>query len=259
MTDKQAEPQRPAPSFFEGPNGRLAYLARDGDGPTPVWLGGYASDMRGTKAEALDAWCAERGRAFLRFDYSGHGESAGAFEDGTIGAWAADAGAIVAGQTTGPLVLVGSSMGAWIAGLLARDAGLDLAGLLLLAPAPDFTEDLTRAGWTEEERARLERDGRIAFASPYDDTEMVYTRRLFEDGANHLLLRSPLRVSCPVRIVQGTADEAVPWQHAVRLAEHVEGPDTTCTLVPGADHRLSGDADLARMLRTLDRFMRAPS
>ncbi|MBB4658596.1 alpha/beta hydrolase [Parvularcula dongshanensis] len=245
MTDKQP------PAMLDGPNGRIATLRREGSGPTVVWLGGYASDMRGTKAETLDAWAARSGRAFFRFDYTGHGESEGAFEDGTIGRWLADARATLA-QVDGTLVLVGSSMGAWIAGLLAREDSSRLAGLLLLAPAPDFTQDLTRKGWSEEERARLERDGRIAFPSAYDDSEMVYTRALFEDGANHLLLHAPLEVRCPVRIIQGTKDDAVPWTHAVRYAEHMTAEDVTVTLVKDADHRLSSPPDLDRMIATLE-------
>lgn len=245
MTDKQNA------QYFEGPHGRLAYLKQAGTGPGIVWLGGYASDMRGTKAEAIGAWCAARGRAYLRFDYSGHGESDGAFEDHVVGSWVEDASAIIAGLTDGPQILVGSSMGAWVAGLLARDADLSLAGLLLLAPAPDFTADLSRQGWTDEERARLDRDGRIAFPSAYDDSEMVYTKALFDDGERNLLLRTPLSVPCPVRIIQGTEDTSVPWTHAVRYAEHIDGPDTTCTVVPGADHRLSTERDIARMLATL--------
>ena len=247
MTDKPTPP----PETFAGPNAPLAYLRQDGAGPTIVWLGGYASDMRGTKAEAISAWCAERDRAFLRFDYSGHGESDGAFEDGTISAWTADARAVIEAQTAGPLILVGSSMGAWIAGLLARDAGLDLAALLLLAPAPDFTQDLTRKGWSDEERARLERDGRIAFPSAYDDSEMVYTRALFEDGARNLLLHTELRIGCPVRILQGTADEAVPWTHAVRYAEHMTADDVAVTLIKDADHRLSAPPEIKRLLASL--------
>ena len=254
MSDKPDErpPARPMASRMEGPNGPLAYLRQDGEGPTVVWLGGYASDMRGSKAEALAAWAETRGQACLRLDYGGHGESGGAFEDGTIGSWTADARAVIEARTRGPLVLVGSSMGAWIAGLLARDAGLDLAGLLLLAPAPDFTEDLTRRDWTEAEHAALARDGRVAFPSAYDESEMVYTKRLFEDGAEHLLLRAPLRVGCPVRVIQGTRDEAVPWTHAVRYAEHMEADDVTVTLVKDADHRLSTPRDVRRMLATLD-------
>ena len=250
MTDKQAAPA-PA-STLPGPSAPLAYLRQEGEGPSIVWLGGYASDMRGTKAEAIATWAETRGQAFLRFDYAGHGESGGAFEDGTIGSWTADARAVIEAQARGPLVLVGSSMGAWIAGLLARDAGLDLAGLLLLAPAPDFTQDLTRRDWTEEEHAALERDGRIAFPSAYDDTEMVYTKRLFEDGADHLLLHDPLRIDCPVRILQGTNDDSVPWTHAVRYAEHMEADDVTVTLVRGADHRLSTPREVRRMLGLLD-------
>ena len=250
MDDKQTAAR------FDGPHGGLAYLRREGRGPGVVWLGGYASDMRGTKAEAIDAWCARHRRAFLRFDYSGHGESEGDFEDGTISRWTADARAIIAELTEGPQVLVGSSMGGWVAGLLARDADLDLAGMLLLAPAPDFTQDLSRQGWSEAERARLERDGRIAFPSEYDDTEMVYTKRLFEDGAEHLLLHAPLRMTCSVRMIQGTADTSVPWTHAVRYAEHMDGPDIACTVVPRADHRLSTPRDIARMLETLDALTR---
>ena len=253
MTDK---PDDAAPaSRMQGPNGPLAYLKQDGEGPTLVWLGGYASDMRGTKAEAIARWAETRGQACLRLDYGGHGESGGAFEDGTIGSWTEDARAVIDAATRGPLVLVGSSMGAWIAGLLARDAGLDLAGLLLLAPAPDFTQDLTRKGWSEEQHARLARDGRIALPSAYDDGEMVYTRRLFEDGADHLLLHTPLRVGCPVRILQGTKDDAVPWTHAVRYGEHMEADDVTVTLVKDADHRLSTPRDIRRMLAILDELV----
>ena len=251
MTDKA--PAR----TFDGPHGQLAYLRQDGRAPTVVWLGGYASDMRGTKAEAIGAWCAREGTGYLRFDYSGHGESEGDFEAGTIGRWTADARAIVEGLTSGPLVLVGSSMGAWVAGLLARDAGLDLQGLLLLAPAPDFTEELTRRDWTREDHERLARDGRVALPSGHDDAEMVYTRALFEDGERHLLLHAPLPIPCPVRIIQGTADTSVPWTHAVRYAEHVSGPDVACTVVPGADHRLSTPQDIDRMLMTLSLLTRA--
>ena len=252
MTDKPSQPPAPPPSRHDGPHGPLAYLRQDGTGPTVVWLGGYASDMRGTKAEAIADWAETRGQAFLRFDYSGHGESGGAFEDGTIGRWTADARNLIEALTAGPLVLVGSSMGAWIAGLLARDAGLDLAGLLLLAPAPDFTQDLTRKGWSQEEHRRLERDGRIAFPSASDDSEMVYTKALFDDGADHLLLQTPLPVRCPVRILQGTRDDAVPWTHAVRYVEHMEAEDATVTLIKGADHRLSTPREVRRLLACLE-------
>ena len=252
MTDKPNAPPAPPPCRLDGPHGPLAFLRQDGAGPCVVWLGGYASDMRGTKAEAIARWAETRGQAYLRFDYAGHGESGGDFEDGTIGRWAADARAVIEAETSGPLVLVGSSMGAWIAGLLARDAGLDLAGLLLLAPAPDFTEDLTRADWSADDHARLARDGRIAFPSAYDDSEMIYTKALFEDGAQNLLLRAPLPIPCPVRILQGTSDDAVPWAHAVRYAEHIEAEDVTVTLIKDADHRLSTPREVRRLLATLE-------
>ena len=252
MTDN--ETGQVAPRMIPGPHGRIAAVTEEGDGPAVVWLGGYASDMRGSKAEAIAAWARERGRACVRFDYSGHGESEGAFEDGCIGDWLADARAALDALTAGPVVLCGSSMGAWIAGLLVREVPERVAGMLLLAPAPDFTQDLTRKGWSKEEQDRLARDGRIAFPSAYDDSEMVYTQRLFDDGAEHLILHEPLLVPCPVRIIQGTADNAVPWTHAVWYAEHMEAEDVTVTLVKGADHRLSTPPDIERMLGVLEAF-----
>ena len=250
MTDKQDA------LFLSGPNGRIAYLREEGTGPALVWLGGYASDMRGTKAEALSDWSRSRGHAFLRFDYTGHGESEGDFEDGTIGRWLADARAAIQALTSGPVVLVGSSMGAWLAGLLLREAPENVAGLLLLAPAPDFTQDLTRKGWSAEDRAALDRDGRIAFPSAYGDSEMVFTKALFDDGADHALLHTPLAAPCPVRILQGTKDESVPWTHAVRYAEHLEGEDVTVTLLRGADHRLSSPRGIGAMLALADELTR---
>ncbi|WP_036766820.1 alpha/beta fold hydrolase [Parvularcula oceani] len=253
MTDKNSgtNAARPAALSTDGPNGRIAYLRSQGSGPGIVWLGGYASDMRGTKAEAVSEWAEHAGRACVRFDYTGHGESEGQFEDGTIGRWLDDALHVLDNLTSGPQVLVGSSMGAWIAGLIAKRRPERLAGLLLLAPAPDFTQDLTRKDWSAEDKAKLERDGRVAFPSAYDDSEMVYTKALFEDGAKHLILHEPLPIPCPVRIIQGTKDESVPWTHGVRTAEHMEGDDITVTLVKDADHRLSTPNDIARLLRVL--------
>ncbi len=226
--------------FLTGPEGRrIAYRRRAGKGPGVVFLGGFKSDMEGTKAQALDAWAARTGRAFLRFDYSGHGASSGAFEAGAIGAWAADARAALEGLTEGPQVLVGSSMGGWIALLLARAMPERVAGLVGIAAAPDFTEDLLWAGMTEAERARLLAEGRLERPSDYSEAPYVYTRRLIEEGRSQLVLRAPLRLAMPVRLLQGTADADVPVALALRLLEHAEGADIRLTLVKGADHRFS--------------------
>ncbi|MDO5529146.1 MAG: alpha/beta fold hydrolase [Paracoccus sp. (in: a-proteobacteria)] len=226
--------------FLETEQGRrIAYELTPGHAPGVVFLGGFKSDMRGTKAEYLSGWAASKGRAFLRLDYSGHGESSGAFEDGTIGAWAEDAEAAITALTKGPQVLVGSSMGGWIALLLARAIPERIAGLVGIAAAPDFTKNGYWAGFTEAERETVMRDGRIEIASEYDDAPYVITRRLIEDGAKHLVLESPLSLPFPVRLLQGTADEDVPVDWALRLLDHASGEDIRLTLVKGADHRFS--------------------
>ena len=226
--------------FLEGPEGRrIAYETQPGQGPGVVFLGGFKSDMRGAKAEYLADWAAREGRAFLRFDYSGHGESSGAFEDGTIGAWAADAMAAIAALTEGPQVLVGSSMGGWISLLVARAMPERVAGLVGIAAAPDFTEDGYWAAATPAQREALLRDGRWELPSEYSDAPYVITRHLIEDGRNHLVLRSPLALPFPVRLLQGTADPDVPMDWALRLLDHAQSPDLHLTLVKGADHRFS--------------------
>ena len=240
----------PAANMIDGPNGPLAYLRQEGRGPGLLWLGGYASDMRGSKAEAIAAHAANVGQACTRFDYTGHGESSGDFEEGTISAWAADAAYILTAVTDGPQLLIGSSMGGWIAGLLARAHPEKIAGLVLLAPAPDFTEGLPLR-WTEAQRETLERDGRLAIPSDYDDTEMVYTKRLIEDGATRRVLTSPLSIAGPVRILQGMKDDAVPWQYAVQYGEHIQSPDITTLLIKDGDHRLSSDENIARLIVTV--------
>jgi len=228
---------------FISPEGRRIACARQpGRGPGVVFLGGFRSDMTGTKACALAAWAAAQGRAFLRFDYSGHGVSGGAFEDGCIGDWLADARAVLA-LAEGPQVLVGSSMGGWLALLLAREAPERVAGLVTIAAAPDFTEDIW-AGFGADQRAALLREGRVALGSDYSDDPDVITRRLIEDGRRHLLLRAPLHLPMPVRMLQGTADADVPQAVALRLLDHAEGPDMRLTLVKGADHRFSTPACL---------------
>ena len=222
---------------------RIAYARVAGAGPGVVFLGGFRSDMTGTKAQYLETWARAEGRAFLRFDYSGHGQSSGDFEDGAIGDWAADARAAILALTEGPQILVGSSMGGWISLLLARDMAAHVAGLVTIAAAPDFTEDSMWQGFDADQRAVLEEVGKIALPSEYGEP-LVITRRLIEDGRNNLVLRTPLVLPFPVRMLQGTADADVDQSVALRLLEHASGDNIRLTLVKGADHRFSEPACL---------------
>lgn len=234
-----------APQMLRTPQGRsIAHHRTPGRGPGVVFLGGFRSDMTGTKAVHLQAWAQAAGRAFLRFDYSGHGASSGDFLDGAIGDWAEDAAAAIAALTEGPQVLVGSSMGGWISLLLARAMPERVAGLVGIAAAPDFTEDSMWAGFSDAQRAELLRDGRLALPSDYSPDPYIITRRLIEDGRSRLVLRSPLPLPFPVRLLQGTADVDVPPAVALRLLDHAQGPDIRLTLVKGADHRFSSPACL---------------
>jgi pimeloyl-ACP methyl ester carboxylesterase len=232
----------------------LAYEAIAGRAPGVMFLPGFKSDMTGGKATALRAYCLRRGRAFVRFDYSGHGASEGRFEDGTIGRWAADAVAIIDRVAAGPQVLVGSSMGGWIALLAARSRPERIAALVGIAAAPDFTEDLMWATYPEAVRDTLRREGRYLESSAYGEPYPV-TLRLIEEGREHLVLRSPLRLPFPVRLIQGMRDPDVPWQTALRLAQHIDGDDVEVLLVGNGDHRLSEPADLARLEAVLDRLL----
>ncbi len=222
---------------------RIAYDRVAGTGPGVVFLGGFRSDMTGTKAQYLEAWARAQGRAFLRFDYSGHGQSSGAFEAGCIGDWAQDAMAVLAALTEGPQVLVGSSMGGWIALLVARTMPERVAGMVTIAAAPDFTEDSMWDGFDAAQRATLEEAGQIALPSEYGEP-LVITRRLIADGRAHLVLRDPLALPFPVRMLQGTADADVDMAVALRLLDHAQGDDIRLTLVKGADHRFSDAACL---------------
>jgi pimeloyl-ACP methyl ester carboxylesterase len=242
------------PAFFQGPHGRIAYRRRKGGGPGVVWLGGFRSDMLGTKAEHLDRWAVDNGRAYLRFDYSGHGESEGAFIDGCIGDWAADALAVFDALTKGPQILVGSSMGGWIATLLALKRPGRTTAMVFIAPAPDFTERLMAPSFTVEQRAALARDGRIEMPSEYSDEPEIITRKLIEDGRKHLVMTGAVPVRCPVRILQGMKDDAVPYSHALAFAEMLESPDVEISLSKSGDHRLSTPADLDRLTHTLGRL-----
>ena len=250
-----------APAILARPDGStLAYHATaaadpDDGRPGVVFCGGFASDMTGTKATALEAYAQGRGLAFVRFDYLGHGASSGAFTDGTIGRWAEDAIAILDAATEGPQILVGSSMGGWIMLLAALARRERIAGLVGIAPAPDFTEDLMWQEFDAEVRATLERDGIYHQPSAYDDAPYPITLRLIEEGRRHLLLRGPIPLTCPVRILQGMQDQDVPWRTALRLAERLESTDVEVTLVKGGDHRLSEPHDLARLFDALGRLI----
>jgi pimeloyl-ACP methyl ester carboxylesterase len=215
--------------------------------PTVVFLGGFMSDMMGRKAEALARFCAARGQGFLRFDHFAHGQSSGAMEDATVGGWAEDAVAILDRLTAGPLVLVGSSMGAWVALLAALARPQRVQALIGLAAAPDFTEELVWNAYTPAEQETLMREGKIVEPSPYGERPYVFTRALIEDGRQHLLLNGPIAIDVPVRLIHGMADRDVPYTMALRLAERLASTDVAVTLIKDADHRLSRDTDIARI------------
>lgn len=217
---------------------RLAYHRTAGTGPMIIFLGGLKSDMEGTKAVHLEAWCLARGQAFLRFDYSGHGKSSGRFEEGCIGDWHEDTLAAIDALTEGPIVPVGSSMGGWQALLLAKARPERIAGLVTIAAAPDFTEDGYWAGFSDAQKAALETQGYVELPSDYMEPYHV-SKRMIEDGRQRLVLRTPLDLPFPVRCLQGTADTAVSTETAIRLIEHAKSPDMRLTLVKDADHRFS--------------------
>lgn len=244
--------------YLTTPEGRrLAYDRTPGTGPGVVFLHGLNSDKEGTKALALEAWAQAQGRAFLRFDCSGHGASSGRFEDGCIGDWFADACAAITALTEGPQVVVGSSMGGWLALLVARSMPERLAGLVTIAAAPDFTEDGFWAEFTDVQKAELESRGFVELPSDYGAPYHI-SRRLIEDGREHLVLRTPLRLPFPVRLLQGSADTAVHPDRAVQLFHHIEAADLRLTLVKGADHRFSEPEELrlieAAVAEVLARF-----
>jgi len=245
-----------APDFIDIDGNRIAFRHQPGKAPGVVWLGGYKSDMVGTKAETLAAWAAGEGRAFLRHDYSGHGESGGAFADGTISRWLAESLAVFRAFTTGPQVLVGSSMGAWIALRMNEELnkageGERVAGLVLLAPAPDFTAELVEPQLTEAQRKDLAEKGYFEEPSEYSPEPYVYTRALIEDGRNNLVMSGPIHTHCPVHIIQGLADPDVPHSHALKLMSLLPADDATLSLVPNGDHRLSRPEDLDLLTRAV--------
>jgi len=234
------------------PAGALAWRRTPGAGPTILWLGGFRSEMTGTKAEALAAWAADAGRDFLRFDYFGHGATGGDFEAATVTGWREDVLAVIDALTEGPVVLVGSSMGGWLACLVAMVRPERVRALVLIAPAADFTERLIRPSLPAGARVALDRDGVWRRPSLYDAAGYPITRALIEDGARWSILPGPVPIEAPVRILQGGADPDVPWPHALELANAIKGADVVFTLIRDGDHRLSRHQDLARIIAAVE-------
>jgi pimeloyl-ACP methyl ester carboxylesterase len=232
---------------------RIAYRQRAGQGPTVVWLGGFRSDMTSTKAARIDAWCASNDRAMVRMDYGGHGASDGAFRDFVFSDWIADARAVLESVVAGPAILVGSSMGGWISTLIARQWQAEgrtgnAAGLVLIAPACDFTEELMWPQFPDYVRAEIMEHGVFFLPSAYSDDPTPVTRALIEDGRLHRVFSQSFRLGCPVHILQGMQDPDVPWSHALRLVEHLPLDPVTVTLINDGDHRLSREQDIARLI-----------
>ncbi len=241
-----------AVQFHDTGAGRLAYRRRDGAGPTVVWLGGFGSDMKGAKALALDEWAGRTGRAFLRFDHFGHGASEGDFREGTVTRWRDDALSVIDSLTEGPLVLVGSSMGGWLACLVAAVRPGRLAGLMLIAPAADFTSALIEPNLTDDHRRTLKETGVLDRGG-----EPPFTQTLIEDGARWSILPGPVPITAPVRVLQGGQDEPVPWSHALALFQALKSTDKVFTLVDDGDHRLSRPQDLNRMTAVAEELLGA--
>jgi pimeloyl-ACP methyl ester carboxylesterase len=238
---------------------QIAVRTDPGASPGLFWLGGFKSDMQGGKAEALSQWARENGRACVRFDYSGHGESSGEFQDGTIGQWLEDSLAVFEAYCVGPQVVIGSSMGGWMALLLARELRrraspkAALAGMVLIAPAPDFTEVLMWQRMPDAVKREINDTGVWMRPSEYGDPYPI-TRNLIEEGRNHLLLGGMIETGCPVRILQGVQDPDVPWNHAVELTSRLAQDDVVLTLVKDGDHRLSRPEDIERLIKAVAEF-----
>jgi pimeloyl-ACP methyl ester carboxylesterase len=249
-----------APSFLDSGRGvSIAYHSTPGKSPGVMFCGGFMSDMTGTKALTLEAFCRRRGQAFARFDYAGHGQSKGKVEDGTIGGWTQDALAVLDRATKGPLVVVGSSMGGWIALNLALARPDRVAALVGIAAAPDFTEDLMWHEFPPEAQMILETEGVIYEPSDYSDKPYPVTMNLIRDGRDHLLLRGEIAVDMPVRLLHGMLDSDVPWKRSLMLAEKLRAQDVRVTLVKDGDHRLSREQDLELLTRTVQDLITALS
>ena len=245
MSETTPSPQ-PDPQPKPRPN--LAYHHTPGTGPTIVFLSGYGSDMTGTKAVTLEAWAKAQGRAFLRFDYGGCGQSEGAFEDQSLADWRDDVIAMLDALVEGPALLVGSSLGGWLMLLVARDHPAKVAALVGVAPAPDFTD----WGFTTEEKLALLSEGRMERPSPYGPEPTLYTRAFWQSGEANRLMSGGIAVDCPVRFVQGMKDTDVPYNRTVRLAELVRSADVQVHLIKDGDHRLSRDSDIALLIQAIE-------
>jgi pimeloyl-ACP methyl ester carboxylesterase len=246
-----------APEFITVDNRHIAVRRRRGELPGVVWLGGFRSDMRGTKAEALDAWAVRTGHGFTRHDYSGHGESGGSIREGTISRWLAESLAVFEHFTASRQVLIGSSMGGWIAlrmiqELHKRGGGERVAGLILLAPAPDFTIELMEPQLSDAQRKELETRGFFEAPSEYAPEPNVYTCALFEDGRANQVLRGIIETHCPVHVLQGMEDPDVPYAHALRLVDHLPADDVIITLIRDGDHRLSRPQDIDLLISAVE-------
>jgi pimeloyl-ACP methyl ester carboxylesterase len=254
------EPRLTSITVGSGKDGRpIAVRERKGANPGLFWLGGFKSDMKGTKAEALDHWAGKEGRACLRFDYSGHGESGGSFIEGTIGRWLEESLAVYLRFARGPQLVIGSSMGGWLALLLARALAAhkdsaSITGMVLIAPAVDFTEELMWKQFSDVTRRELEEKGIWLRPSEYGDEPYPITRGLIEDGRNHLLLGGLIETGCPVHILQGVQDPDVPWRHAVELVSRFSRDDVVLTLIKDGDHRLSRPEDIERLIAAVKEF-----
>lgn len=244
------------PEFLHLNETDIAFRRRAGENPGVVWLGGYRSDMLGSKANFLDEWAVETGHAFLRHDYSGHGESGGEFRAGTISLWLEQSLAVFRQFSSGPQIVVGSSMGGWIALRLIAELqklgeGGRVAGLVLIAPAPDFTSELVEPNLTNKQRKQIADQGYMEEPSEYSDQPYIYTKALLEDGKANQVLSGVIQTDCPVHILQGMQDEDVPYKHAMKLVDHLPVDDVTITLVRDGDHRLSRPQDLELLGRTV--------
>jgi pimeloyl-ACP methyl ester carboxylesterase len=233
----------------------IAYHRLAGSGPGIVFLGGFRSDMTGTKARYLEDYCRRRGQAYLRFDHFGHGASSGDAALGTIGRWSDDAIAVLDSLTEGPQVLVGSSMGGWIMLLAALARPSRVHGLVGIAAAPDFTEDLVLPRLDPAQHRQLRDTGRVTLPSEYDSAGYTYRLNLFEEGKRHLVMRRVIALECPVRLLHGMSDASIPWQTSLSLAKRLASCDVAVTLIKDGDHRLSREADLERLGRTLDELL----
>jgi pimeloyl-ACP methyl ester carboxylesterase len=255
MSETSSQNFSSKPLYLEKADGaKIAYYKLSGKGPGIVFFGGFASDMSGTKALAIETFARSRGQAFLRFDYQGHGQSSGEFIDGTISKWLSDSIAIIIAQTEGPQIFVGSSMGGWISLLTAIQCPDRIAALVGIASAPDFTEDLMWNRFDESIRNKLQKDGIYLEPTEYGDHPYEVTLQLIEDGRKHLLLRDKLTISTPIRLLHGMADADVPYQLSIRLAEHIDTRDVEVTLIKGGDHRLSRKKDLTTLMMTIEKL-----